>query len=220
VSAVSAVSAVPTPVWIIGADASTRARLVALVEEEPDLRCDRAVAAWEPGLAPPSPPAPPLVAVLDVEPGGDGVAGIAGLKARDARSQIVVLSPHGDDLHIFAALRAGAIGYLLKPVSGPRVLQAVRTAARGGAPLDGFVARKVIEAFLPPGSSAAPDPPLTAREREILRLLTEARSQKQIARELGLSRHTVDSHLRNIYAKLDVHSRAAAVARAFQDRLV
>ena len=126
---------------------------------------------------------------------------------------------HEDDDKIFAALCAGACGYLLKPASSEQIVAAVDTALHGGAPMNAVIARRVLGMFT---QLARPrgDHGITEREREILQLLVAERSQKQIAQALELSPHTVDTHLRNIYAKLHVHSRSGAVAKAVQERLV
>jgi DNA-binding NarL/FixJ family response regulator len=131
------------------------------------------------------------------------------------------LTVHEDGPEVFDALSAGAIGYLLKPASGEQIIEAIETALMGGAPMNAFIARKVIERLTGKGGDRAKDQSgLTAREREILERLVQERSQKQIAHDLSLSPHTVDTHLRNIYAKLHVHSRSGAVAKALRDRLI
>jgi DNA-binding NarL/FixJ family response regulator len=137
-------------------------------------------------------------------------------------THVVVLTVKEADDTVFDALCAGASGYLLKPATGDRIIEAVRTARIGGAPMNAFVARKVLDMFTgaarPRGSTG--DYGLTDREQEILRLLCEEQTQKEIAAKLFLSPHTVDTHLRNIYGKLHVRSRTGAVGKALRERLI
>lgn len=117
---------------------------------------------------------------------------------------------------ILAALRAGATGY---------VLTSIRSVLRGGAPIDPFIARRIIAELQPPGTAptpsaaAAPAPleePLSAREQQILRLVADGMSNREIADALFLSRHTVECHVKHVYRKLAVNSRVRAVSEARQ----
>lgn len=207
-------------VWVVEDNPLFRETVRELFARRPDMPCTLAVGSCEEALAALRRGHVPHVVLMDLGlPGMSGIDGIARIRAISPMSQVVVLTVHEEDDQVFEALCAGASGYLLKPASGEQIVVAVETALRGGAPMNAFVARKVLGMFT---RFARPpvDHGLTARELEILQLLVEAHTQKQIARTLDLSPHTVDTHLRNIYAKLHVHSRSGAVAKATRERLV
>ena len=207
-------------IWIIEDNPFFRDTVCELVERRPGMRCTLAAGSCEEALEALRRGHVPRVVLMDLGlPGMSGIDGIARIRAVAPAVPIVVLTVHEDDENVFEALCAGASGYLLKPASGEKILEAVDTALRGGAPMNAFIARNVLRMFT---QHARPrgDYGLSDREREILHLLLEERSQKQIAQALGLSPHTVDTHLRNIYAKLHVHSRSGAVAKAIQERLL
>ena len=119
---------------------------------------------------------------------------------------------------IFEALRAGASGYLLKRSSMKDILSAIRDIRQGGAPMTSTIARRIVEAFQKPPGADGGDSELTERERDILDLLAKGFSNKEIADHLGLSIETVRSHLKNIYMKMHVRSRAEAVAHYMSKR--
>lgn len=207
-------------VWVVEDNTFLRDTVRELFEQRPGMCCTLAAGSCEEALAALRRGHVPQVVFMDLGlPGMSGLEGIARIRAISPVSQVVVLTVHEDDDKVFEALCAGASGYLLKPASSEQLVRAVETALGGGAPMNAHVARKVLGMFT---ELARPrgDHGLTDREREILHLLVEARTQKQIALALGVSAHTVDTHLRNIYAKLHVHSRSGAVAKAVQERLV
>ncbi|WP_210505842.1 response regulator transcription factor [Naasia sp. SYSU D00057] len=160
----------------------------------------------------------PDVVVMDlVMPGMSGID--ATRRLLDARPElgVLVLTMSDDDASVFAALRAGARGYVLKGSGGSEFLDAVRSVARGEAVYGAGVAGR-IRRFLTsgPATTATPFPDLTAREREILDLLADGRSNAEIASALFLSLKTVKNHLTSIFAKLQVADRAQAAVRARQ----
>jgi DNA-binding NarL/FixJ family response regulator len=206
-------------VWIVEDNGFLRDTIVELFAQRSDMRCTVAVSSCEEALAVLERGLVPQVLFMDLElPGMSGLQGIARVKAISPATHVIVLTVHEDNDKVFEALCAGASGYLLKPASGDRIVEAVESALHGGAPMNAFIARRVLDMLLP--SARKDNYGLTDREREILQMLVDANSQKQIARLLSLSPHTVDTHLRNIYAKLHVHSRAGAVAKALQERLL
>lgn len=210
----------PVAVWIIEDNRPLRETLADVIDGHPDMRCALASRDYEAALAAIERGEVPQVVLSDLElPGIDGIEGIQRLKAQSPATHIVVLTIHEDDDRVFNALCAGATGYLLKPASGERIVEAVQTALSGGAPMNAFIANKVLRMFTRYTRPAA-DYGLTDREREILHLLVEEHTQKEVAAALFLSPHTVDTHLRNIYAKLQVHSRTGAVAKALRERLL
>src|SRR5262245_3974976 len=153
-------------------------------------------------------------------PGMSGIDGIRLLKDRFPAAALLVLSVYDDDDRIFRALCAGACGYLLKKTPPARLLESVTDALSGGAPMSPEVARRVVNLF----RKIAPPPgvphDLTPHEIRLLKLLVNGHSYKTAGAELNVSINTVRSYIRNIYEKLQVHSKSEAVAKALRDGLV
>ena len=163
----------------------------------------------------------PDIVLTDIGlPGMDGIAGIKILHEKFPELPCLALTVYDDDERIFAALCAGAIGYLLKNTQPTRLLESLREVKAGGAPMSPEVARRVItlfQNFTPPKNA---EYHLTPQEKELLKMLTEGHSYKTAAYQLKISIHTVSFHLRNIYEKLRVHSKTEAVAKALRENLV
>ena len=162
----------------------------------------------------------PDVVLMDMRmPVLDGVAATRRLLAADARPRVVALTTFDDDEYVFEALRAGAAGYLLKDVSGEKLVEAVRAAARGESFLQPSVAAKVVAEFarLAPSGPRGSQPlaePLSDRELEIVRLVTTGASNREIAAELFIAEGTVKNHLTSILSKLGVRDRTQAALKA------
>ncbi len=164
----------------------------------------------------------PDVVLMDVRmPVMDGVEAARRLLQQDPQAKIIILTTFDDDEYVFQALRAGALGYLLKDVSGGELAAAIRTVAAGGALIEPSVARKVLAEFSRLPSSGANLPPagLTAREAEILRLLAQGLNNRQIAARLYLAEGTVKNYVSSILAKLGVSDRTQAAIWARQHGL-
>ena len=163
----------------------------------------------------------PDIALCDLGlPGMSGIEGIRILKDRYPQLQLLVLSVYDDDDRIFDALCAGACGYLLKRTSSTKLLESLREAATGGAPMSPEVAKRVIKLFrdIRPPETATYE--LTPHENRLLKLLVEGHHYTTAAEELGVSYNTVKFHMRHVYGKLQVHSKSEAVAKALKDRLI
>lgn len=163
----------------------------------------------------------PDIVLTDIGlPGIDGIEGIRRLRRSYPKMPFIALTVYDDDERIFDALCAGACGYLLKNTQPARLLDALREVAAGGAPMSPEVAMRVIklfQEFAPPKTSPCH---LTLQEKHLLKLLIDGHSYKTAAYELKISYHTVSFHLRNIYEKLQVHSKSEAVAKALREKLV
>ncbi len=155
----------------------------------------------------------PDVVLMDIRmPGMGGVECTAQLRKKMPKLQIIALTVYQDTETIFNALRAGASGYLLKRSSVNEIINAIRDVRQGGAPMTSAIARRIVEAFQEPvGCVQGGEQELTPREHEILNLLSQGLSNKEIAGKLELSPFTVKAHLANIFEKLHVRSRTEAV---------
>jgi DNA-binding NarL/FixJ family response regulator len=163
----------------------------------------------------------PDVVLVDLGlPGMSGVEGIRRLSHSHPQLHLLVLTVYGDDARIFDALCAGACGYLLKKTPPVRLLESIAEVAAGGAPMSPEVARRVVELFRTIRPPERADYHLTPHEIKLLQLLVNGRNRKSAALELGVSVHAVSFHLRQIYEKLQVHSRSEAVAKAMRVRLI
>ena len=163
----------------------------------------------------------PHVALVDIGlPGMSGIDGIRLLRERYQSLALLVLSVYDDDERIFRALCAGACGYLLKHTAPARLLEALKEAISGGAPMSPEVARRVLAIFREIRPPEDVDYQLTAHEKRLLKLLVEGHNFKSIAPQLGVTVHTVAFHMQRIYEKLQVHSKSEAVSKALRDRIV
>jgi len=147
-----------------------------------------------------------------------GIEGVRTVKTNYPEIQVLMFTVFEDDEKIFAAIRAGASGYLLKKTSPPEILEAIRELYNGGAPMSPSIARKVIHAFQSEPSSAMEDYKLTTREKEILYSLVDGLSYKKIAEKYVVSISTIRTHICNIYHKLHVNSKSQAVAKILQGK--
>jgi DNA-binding NarL/FixJ family response regulator len=205
-------------VWLIEDNASLRRNVARVVDGVPGFKCAGLYHRCEDALARLREPAAPRPAVilLDVGlPGMSGLDGIAQMKETAPAAQIVILTAFEDDEKIYRAICAGASGYLLKSASLAEVASALAEVAAGGSPMTPRVARRVLEMF----SRLAPQPAaqlLSPREREVMELMAEGLTNKEIAARLTLSVHTIVEYVSDIYGKLHVNTRAGAVAKAFR----
>ena len=164
---------------------------------------------------------PVALVLVDLHlPDGDGRELIVQLRADDPGVGILVVSAWSSEDAILGALRAGATGYVLKERDDMEVMLSIRSVLRGGAPIDPFIARRILELLPAPAAvTKGADPPLlenclSERENEILQLVADGLSNREIAEQLFLSRYTVKSHVKRVYRKLAVSSRTSAVREA------
>ena len=163
----------------------------------------------------------PDIALTDIGlPGMSGIEGIRLLKERYPDLLFLMLTVYDDDERIFDALCAGACGYLLKNTPPARLLESIKEAVNGGAPMTPEVARRVIALFRDVRPPDRADHNLTPHETRLLKLLVEGHNYKTAAEQLEVSFHAISFHMRSIYSKLQVHSKSEAVAKALRNRLV
>jgi DNA-binding NarL/FixJ family response regulator len=205
----------PITVSIVEDDPSLCEGLVRLLGRTRDFRCLGCYSNGEDALRE-IPLNPPEVALMDINlPGMDGIECVRKLKETNTPIRVVMLTVYENPERIFKALTAGAIGYLLKHRPSPELLNAIRDAHHGGAPMSSQIARKVVQ-FFQSSPSTGESEELSAREREVLDFLAKGYLIKEISDQLGLSFDTVRTYIRRIYEKMHVHSRSQAVAKYLQ----
>ena len=156
----------------------------------------------------------PEVVLVDINlPGMSGIECVRRLKPLLPRSQFVMVTVYEDADHIFNALTAGATGYLLKQTPRDELLAALKEVYGGGSPMTSNIARKVVQSFQRASPQIEESATLSPREREVLDLLARGYLYKEISNSLGISVPTVNTYIRRIYEKLQVRSRAQAVAK-------
>lgn len=161
----------------------------------------------------------PEVILMDIDmPGISGIQAVELLKKHYPEVLVVMQTIFDDNDNIFKAICAGADGYLLKNTPPARLISGIEEVLEGGAPMSASVARKVLESQR--SNTGSNDSALSGREKELLKLLVEGHSYKIVADKLFISVGTVQSHIKNIYSKLQVNSKAGAVAKAIRDKLV
>ncbi|WP_329412867.1 response regulator transcription factor [Nocardia vinacea] len=212
------------PVRVLIADDHSmfRSGLRAVVDSQTDLECVAEVGDGRSAITEAA-RLRPDVAILDVRmPKLDGLAATAAIVAAGG-TRVLVLTTYDSDANLYRALQSGASGFLLKSLPPEELVAAIRIAARGDALIDPSMTRRLISRFA--GTLAPPDTPpaveqLTAREREVLLLLADARSNAEIAGALGVGEETVKTHVSRVLAKLGVRDRIHAVVYAHKHGLV
>lgn len=195
-------------VALVEDDASFAGGVRKTLEESGRCRCVALCPSAEDALAR-LPTLKPDVVLVDIElPGASGVECVRRLSSHMPQTQFLMLTVFQDNQHLFPALAAGATGYLVKDCSAAELLDAVEELHDGGSPMSAGIARKVVTTFRQPGVAPPPAAELSVRKREILDKLAAGRRYKEIADVLGLSFHTIRAHVRHIYKKLQVRSRA------------
>jgi DNA-binding NarL/FixJ family response regulator len=163
----------------------------------------------------------PDIILMDIEmPGGNGIDGVRVVKQSYPHIKIIMQTAFEDDDRVFAALQAGAEGYILKTASVIQIAQSIDDVMKGGAAMTPSIALKVMRFFGQQKTSASVDYHLSPKESEVLKHLATGLSYKMIADQMGISYFTVNNHVKKIYEKLQVHSLGEAVALAHKEKLV
>lgn len=210
----------PIRIVIIEDEREVRQGLRMLIDGTPGFHCIGDFRMMEDALDYLDRDAPDVVLTDIGLPGMSGIEGIRALRTRQPELPVVALTIYDDNDAVFDALCAGAAGYLLKNTPPTRLIESLREVVNGGAPMSPEVARRVVRLFRefrPPARAAYH---LTPQEIELLKLLVEGHHYKTAAHKLGITTNTISFHLRNIYAKLQVHSKSEAVVKALRERLI
>ncbi len=157
--------------------------------------------------------------ILDLAmPGLNGVDAAREIARAEPRTKTILLTMHKEDPYVLQALNAGISGYVLKTQAGAELVQAIREVARGSIYLSPGVSRAVVDAYK--AKSEIPPDPLSPREREVLQLVAEGKTTKEVAGVLGISVKTAESHRTRIMEKLDIHETASLVRYAIRRGLI
>jgi DNA-binding NarL/FixJ family response regulator len=196
-----------------------RAGLRAVVEQFPGVDAVLEAADGREALAAVDASEPDLVLLDIAMPGLNGLDACAQIVREHPRSKVIILSSHGSEPYVLQALRSGASGYLLKDAAVTELAMAISAALRGELYITSAVSHHVVSRFLA-GGGEGPLHQLTGRQREVLQLIAEGQSTKEIAHTLGLSAKTVETHRKQLMERLDIHDVAGLVRFAVRTGLV
>ncbi len=200
-------------VAIVEDDNRLRQTLAEVIDDAGDCRCVGQYRTAEDAIVA-IPKLKPQIVLMDINlPGMSGVDCVRELAKFNPKPMILMLTVYKDTDSIFRALSAGAVGYLLKPVSPPQLLAAIHDAYTGGAPMTSSIARMIVQSFQQAETATKQAETLTAREREVLEYLAKGYLYKEIGERMCLSYSTVRTHIENIYHKLHVRTRSQAIAQ-------
>jgi DNA-binding NarL/FixJ family response regulator len=208
-------------VLLVEDDDATRARLARAVAQDPGLALVGTAGSCGEARTQLGRLVPDVLLVDIGLPDGSGIDLIRECKRAAAGTEAMVITVFGDEQHVVAAIEAGASGYVLKDGSNAYVAESIRALVNGGSPISPAIARHLLRRFRAPSPPVAPPageevPGLTEREHEVLGLLVKGFTFHEIGELLGISAHTVTTHVKHIYGKLEVRSRAEAVYEALQ----
>jgi len=200
-------------VVIVEDDILLQAELISILKKAPDIDCWYAVGSGEEALLR-LPKRLPDVVLMDIRlPGVSGIRCVEILKKNNPSLEIVMLTIYQDSESIFQALKAGANGYLIKATDPNSLYEAIRNVHSGGAPFTGHIARMIVQHFRSDLKAVPSDQSLSARELQVLELLSAGYLYREVGTDLGITFDTVKSHVRNICRKLHVRNRSAAIAK-------
>ena len=207
-------------VMIVEDDRAVREGLSLIIDGTPGYACVGAFGSVEEGLKLPA-TLNPDVMLLDINlPGMLGSEGVGFFRSKYPALQVLMLTVYAEQDKVFESICNGASGYLLKKTPPARLLEAIREAHEGGAPMSPEIARKVITLFRQTAPAAHSDYQLTPQETRLLKLLSDGYSYQSSAGQLNISINTVRNYIRSIYEKLQVNSKSEAVGKALRHRLI
>ena len=210
----------PIRVAIVEDDRAVRDGLGMLINGTPGYVCVGAFRSVEDAMRSMSSNVPDVL-LLDIQlPGMPGSEGVKVLQEMYPQLEIVMLTVLAEQEKVFESICNGACGYLLKETPPAKLLEAIREAHEGGAPMSPEIARKVVKLFQQTGQPEKFDEQLTPQELRLLKLLAQGYSYGRAASELNISLNTVRDYIRSIYDKLHVHSKSEAVSKALRNRLI
>lgn len=213
----------PQTIWLVEDEASFRETVSRVINRVPGFKCTGQFASAEHALDTLRRGEVPDVVLLDVQlPGQNGLEAVKEIRRISPATRVLMLTVFQDDEKIFKAICGGACGYLLKTAPSSAIVQSIREAIAGGAPMTPRIAKSVLKMFAKLGGNGKDNAEygLTPREKEVVQLMADGLVTKQIAERLSLSYRTADTHLKNIYTKLHVHTRGEAINKVLKEGLV
>lgn len=208
-------------VWVVEDNDAMRTTYAELINSTSTMRCIENFDAAEEAIEALSSQEHPDVIVMDIElPGINGIEAVRRIKEKAPGINVIMQTVYEDNEKIFQSICAGATGYMLKRTPAEKMIESIYEAHTGGAPINAQIARKVLTMFAQEMRPSGADYNLTTREKEILQNLVSGLTIKMIADKLSISAMTVGTHVKKIYAKLQVSSRGEVVAKAIQEKLV
>ncbi len=208
-------------VWIVEDDLLFRESLIDLINDEESLHLEFVAGSIEEAFEAFDQHKLPDIILEDIGlPGMSGIEAISHYKRQYPDVSIIMLTIFDDDERVFEALKAGADGYLLKRTPGDKILQGIQDVIDGGAPISPSIAKKIMNMLVGPAKPKNKEALLTKRETTILEHLVKGETIDEIGEVLFISRHTVDTHTKNIYRKLQVHNRSTLTAKAIKEGLI
>lgn len=213
----------PANIWLVEDNPLFASGVRRVVESLDGMACGGSFSSVEDALEALGGSDAPDVILLDVQlPGMDGIHALASFRKFAPKARVIILTVFDDSDKIFRAVCAGASGYILKSSGIGKIGDAIRQVMEGGAPMTPGVAKKVLDAFanMEPPHDGNDEYHLTDRECDILRLMADGLSKKEIADSLNISSHTVSAHLRRVYVKLHVNTNTGAVAKALREGII
>jgi DNA-binding NarL/FixJ family response regulator len=211
---------IKTDIWLVEDNLRYRTTLTNLINRTPTMSCSQVFSRCEDALEKLVDLPSPDIILLDIGlPGINGIEGLQQFKKVVSATHVIMLTVYDDSDKVFDALCAGASGYLLKDSTPEKIIASIEEVLAGGAPMNMQIARKVLDMFsrLKPVHS---NYGLTDREKEILQHLVAGLTKQQIADQLFLSFHTVNTHCKNIYSKLHVNTLSGAISKAYRENLI
>ncbi len=206
--------------WVIEDDREFRNGVQKLINRSEGMKCEHALGSCEEAIKLLEEEGAPQIVLVDIGlPGMSGIEGIRKMKTLSPSTEFVVLTIHEEHHNVFEAICSGATGYLVKSLPPEEIIAKVREVLEGGAPMNPAIARRVLSMLSGKGAPGK-GYDLTDREKEVLNLMVEGLTRKEIADRLFISTYTVLTHSRNVYSKLHVHTRGSAVAKALRERLL